>query len=142
MKLITTIAALLLAVTAEAGGKKGWGGDYPPIPSDMTVKEAAKKCGDQAQLSCCNKAIRAGDKTDIGGALKNIIGGGSGNQGVEIFDQCSHLGVQIPIIAIAVQNILNEECHQNVACCQTNPGSASNDLIGVELACIALGNLL
>jgi hypothetical protein len=99
MQFTTGIAALLLAVSAaamEAGGgkEKGWGGDYPPIPSDMTIKEAAKKCGDQAQLSCCNKAIRSGDVTDIGGALKNVIGGGSGTSGLEIFDQCSKLDVQ------------------------------------------------
>ncbi|PKX92821.1 hydrophobin family protein [Aspergillus novofumigatus IBT 16806] len=104
MKFITAIAAFLLAVTAEAGGKKGWGGDYPPIPGDMTVKEAAKKCGDQAQLSCCNRAIRAGDKTDIGGTLKNLIGGGSGDEGVEIFDQCSHLGVQSKITRLFVHD--------------------------------------
>ncbi|GIK03392.1 hypothetical protein Aspvir_007461 [Aspergillus viridinutans] len=150
MKFTTGIAALLLAVSAaameamEAGGKKekGWGGHYPPIPSDMTVKEAAKKCGDQAQLSCCNRAIRAADDTDIGGTLKNVLGGGSGNTGLEIFDQCSHLDIQVAIIAITIQDILNRECQENVVCCMESPGDTSNDLLGLEIPCIALGNLL
>ncbi|GFF26526.1 hydrophobin [Aspergillus udagawae] len=147
MQFTTGIAALLLAVSAaamEAGGEKekGWGGHYPPIPSDMTIKEATRKCGDQAQLSCCNKAIRSGDVTDIGGALKNVIGGGSGNSGLEIFDQCSKLDVQIAILAIPIEDILDKQCKQNVACCMENPASADGDLIGVGLACIALGNLL
>ncbi|KAF7159531.1 hypothetical protein CNMCM5623_004869 [Aspergillus felis] len=151
MKFTTGIAALLLAVSAvaaKAGGKwekekaNGWGGHYPPLPGDMTVKEAVKKCGDQATLSCCNKAIRAGDDTDIGGTLKNLIGGGSGIGGLEIFDQCSKLDIQIPIIAIPIQDIANEQCKQNVACCMDSPGSASDDLLGIDLPCIALGNLL
>ncbi|GFF57129.1 hydrophobin [Aspergillus udagawae] len=147
MQFTTGIAALLLAVSAaamEAGGgkEKGWGGYYPPIPSDMTIQEAAKKCGDQAQLSCCNKAIRSGDVTDIGGTLKNVIGGGSGTSGLEIFDQCSKLDVQIAILAIPIEDILNQQCKQNVACCMDNPADADGDLIGVGLACIALGSLL
>jgi hypothetical protein len=69
------------------------------VPADMTVKQAQAKCGDQAQLSCCNKATYAGDTTDVnsgilGGTLSNLIGAGSGADGVGIFDQCSKLDVQ------------------------------------------------
>lgn len=69
------------------------------VPKGMTVKEAQAKCGDQAQLSCCNKATYAGDTTDVnsglgGGLLSNLIGTGSGADGAGIFDQCSKLDVQ------------------------------------------------
>lgn len=69
------------------------------VPNGMTVKEAQSKCGDQAQLSCCNKATYAGDTTDVnsglgGGLLSNLIGSGSGADGVGIFDQCSKLDLQ------------------------------------------------
>lgn len=148
MKFTTSIAAILLAVSAAAmevssRGVTNWGGDYPTLPGDMTVSEAAAKCGDQAQLSCCNHAVRSGDVTDMGGILKNALGGGSGNNIVEIFDQCSKLDVQgklslsvvvyvggtvliqtVAILAIPVQDALNQRCKQNVACCQSNPGDA------------------
>lgn len=69
------------------------------VPHGMTVKEAQSKCGDQAQLSCCNKATYAGDTTDVnsglaGGVLSNLIGSGSGADGAGIFDQCSKLDIQ------------------------------------------------
>lgn len=69
------------------------------VPSGMTVQEAQSKCGDQAQLSCCNKATYAGDTTDVnsglgGGLLSNLIGSGSGADGAGIFDQCSKLDLQ------------------------------------------------
>ncbi|RHZ49720.1 hypothetical protein CDV55_102907 [Aspergillus turcosus] len=147
MKFTTSIAAVLLAVSAAAmevssRGVTNWGGDYPTLPGDMTVSEAAAKCGDQAQLSCCNHAVRSGDVTDMGGILKNALGGGSGNDIVEIFDQCSKLDVQVAILAIPIQDALNQRCKQNVACCQANEGDASDNLLGVDLACVALGSVL
>ncbi|KAF7134054.1 hypothetical protein CNMCM5793_005634 [Aspergillus hiratsukae] len=147
MKFTTSIAALLLAISAAAmevseRGVTGWGGDYPTLPSDMTITEAASKCGDQAQLSCCNKAKRTGDVTDMGGLLKNALGGGSGNSPVEIFDQCSKLDVKVAVLAVPIHDILNQECKQNVACCQSNPGDASGNLLGADLACVALGSVL
>ncbi|KAJ5182665.1 fungal hydrophobin [Penicillium capsulatum] len=118
-----------------------------PIPDSMTVKEGQSKCGDQAQLSCCNKATYAGDTTDVnsglgGGLLSNLIGTGSGAQGAGIFDQCSKLDAQIPIIAIALQDALNQKCKQNIACCANSPSTASNDLVGAGLPCVALGSIL
>jgi hypothetical protein len=101
-----------------------------PVPDDMTVKQAQAKCGDQAQLSCCNKATYAGDTTDVnsgmlGGTLSNLIGAGSGADGLGLFDQCSKLDLQIPIlIAIPIQDLVNQKCKQNIACCQNSPSSA------------------
>ncbi|CAL5869917.1 uncharacterized protein PFLUO_LOCUS4150 [Penicillium psychrofluorescens] len=105
----------------------------------MTVKQAQAKCGDQAQLSCCNKATYAGDTTDIdsgmlGGVLSNLIGAGSGADGLGLFEHCSPV---LPIIPI-----ISEQCKQNIACCQNSPSSANGDLIGLGLPCVALGAIL
>lgn len=80
-------------------GNKGNANVRFPVPDDITVKQATEKCGDQAQLSCCNKATYAGDVTDIdegilAGTLKNLIGGGSGTEGLGLFNQCSKLDLQ------------------------------------------------
>ncbi|RAL09780.1 hydrophobin family protein, partial [Aspergillus homomorphus CBS 101889] len=118
-----------------------------PVPDSYTVKQGSDKCGDQAQLSCCNKATYAGDTTTIdsgalAGLLSNIAGSGSGSQGIGLFDQCSKLDLSIPIIGINAQDILNQQCKQNIACCQDSGASASNDLLGVSLPCIALGSII
>ncbi|KAJ5145842.1 uncharacterized protein N7515_000406 [Penicillium bovifimosum] len=119
-----------------------------PVPDNMTVKQAQAKCGDQAQLSCCNKATYAGDTTDVnsgmlGGTLSNLIGSGSGASGLGLFDQCSKLDLQIPIlIGIPIQDLINQKCKQNIACCQNSPSSANSDLIGLGLPCVALGSIL
>ncbi|KAF7178014.1 hypothetical protein CNMCM7691_006654 [Aspergillus felis] len=128
-------------------GNKGNANVRFPVPENMTVKQATEKCGDQAQLSCCNKAVYAGDVTDIdegilAGTLKNLIGGGSGSEGLGLFDQCSKLDFQLPIIAIPIQDLVNQKCKQNIACCQNSPSDASNSLIGLGLPCIALGSIL
>ncbi|KAJ5104743.1 hypothetical protein NUU61_002090 [Penicillium alfredii] len=128
-------------------GNKGNNNVKFPVPDDMTVKQAQAKCGDQAQLSCCNKATYAGDTTDVnsgmlGGTLSNLIGSGSGADGLGLFDQCSKLDLQIPIIAIPIQDLVNQKCKQNIACCQNSPSSANSDLVGVGLPCVALGSII
>ncbi|RHZ49076.1 hydrophobin family protein [Aspergillus thermomutatus] len=159
MKFTLSAAVLAFAVSVAAlpqhdanaagngVGNKGNANVRFPVPDDMTIKQATEKCGDQAQLSCCNKATYAGDVTDIdegilAGTLKNLIGGGSGSEGLGLFDQCSKLDLQIPIIAIAVQDLVNQKCKQNIACCQNSPSDASDSLIGLGLPCIALGSIL
>ncbi|OQD74247.1 hypothetical protein PENDEC_c011G06727 [Penicillium decumbens] len=144
----TTLAA---ALPHEAGSNslETQGSDVRwHVPHGMTVKEAQSKCGDQAQLSCCNKATYAGDTTDVnsglaGGLLSNLIGTGSGAQGAGIFDQCSKLDVQVALlIAVPIQDLINQRCKQNVACCANSPSTASNDLVGAGLPCVALGSIL
>ncbi|CAI7604722.1 unnamed protein product [Penicillium glandicola] len=118
------------------------------VPDSLTVKQAQAKCGDQAQLSCCNKATYAGDTTDINssilsGTLSNLIGAGSGASGLGVFDQCSKLDASVAAaIGVNVQDILNQQCKQNIACCANSPSTASNDLIGAGLPCVALGSIL
>lgn len=79
-------------------GNKGNSNVKFPVPDNVTVKQASDKCGDQAQLSCCNKATYAGDTTDVeegllAGALSGLIGAGSGAEGIGLFDQCSKLDI-------------------------------------------------
>ncbi|OOF94799.1 hypothetical protein ASPCADRAFT_208459 [Aspergillus carbonarius ITEM 5010] len=132
---------------ANGNGNKGNSDVRFPVPDDITVEQAEAKCGDQAQLSCCNKATYAGDTTDVdsgilAGTLGNLLGSGSGSEGLGLFQECSKLPIEVPIIGIAVQDIVNQQCKQNIACCQSSPSSADGDLIGIGLPCIALGSLL
>ena len=84
---------------ANGAGNKGNSDVRFPVPGDMTVKQAEDKCGDQAQLSCCNKATYAGDSTNVdsgllAGTLSNLIGTGSGSEGLGLFQECSKLPLQ------------------------------------------------
>ncbi|KAJ5573594.1 Hydrophobin [Penicillium hispanicum] len=148
---VIAFSSLAAALPTEGGnqGIQAQGADHVKwhVPDNLTVKEGQSKCGDQAQLSCCNKATYAGDTTDVnsgiaGGLLSNLIGTGSGAAGAGIFDQCSKLDAQVPIIGIPVQDLLNQKCKQNIACCANSPSTASNDLVGAGLPCVALGSIL
>ncbi|KAF7589962.1 hypothetical protein BBP40_003501 [Aspergillus hancockii] len=143
---VALAAASPFAPQAAAGsGAQHANGDIKfPVPDSITTKQGSEKCGDGAQLSCCNKVTYAGDTTDVAegllaGALSNLLGSGSGSQGLGIFDQCSK--IDIPIL-INIQDILNKKCQQNIACCQKTDSDASGSLIGLALPCIALGALL
>ncbi|EAW10409.1 hydrophobin family protein [Aspergillus clavatus NRRL 1] len=145
MKFALSIAGLVLAVSVAA--RPGSSPQFPILPSGMTVQQAAEKCGDQAQLSCCNQASMGGDSTNIdqgiaAGLLKDVLGGGSVNQGVNLFHQCAKLDLQIPIIGVPIQDALNQRCKQNVACCQAPKADASNDGVALSLPCIALGSVI
>lgn len=123
-----SLAATVIALPPSAGGFGNGNGAANQgntdvrfsVPDDMTVKQAQAKCGDQAQLSCCNKALYAGDK--------------SRRSGIELFDQCSKLDIQIPIlIAVPIQDLVNQNCKQNVACCQHSASTAVSILISCLL---------
>ncbi|KAJ5982265.1 hypothetical protein N7451_012365 [Penicillium sp. IBT 35674x] len=145
-------ATLATALPQEAVGNGMQSQDHDAIrwrvPDGMTVQEAQTKCGDQAQLSCCNKATYAGDTTDVNsglgsGLLSHLLGTGSGAAGAGIFDQCSKLNVQVAaVIAVPIKDILNQRCKQNIACCARSPHESANDLVGASLPCIALGSIL
>ncbi|KAJ5987725.1 hypothetical protein N7481_002935 [Penicillium waksmanii] len=141
-------ASLAAAMPTEFGMQQQEGGAVRyPVPSDMTVKQAQSKCGNQAQLSCCNRATYAHDTTNVNkglgaGLLSHLIGTGSGAEGVGIFRQCSKLDVQVDVTLIPIQDLLNQHCKQNIACCVNSPSSASSDLVGAGLPCIALGSIL
>jgi hypothetical protein len=106
LSLAATVAALPPVHPTAGGvgnangvGNKGNTQIRFPVPESMTVKQAQAKCGDQAQLSCCNHATYAGDTTDVNegilaGTLSHLIGTGSAAEGLGLFDQCSQLDVQ------------------------------------------------
>ncbi|KAJ9296235.1 fungal hydrophobin [Paecilomyces variotii] len=117
-----------------------------PVNSTITVQQGQTVCGDNTVLSCCNKATYAGDTTNLdsgilGGALSDLLGGGSGSEGLGLFDQCSKLPLDLNVIGVGLQDSLSSQCQQNVACCQNSP-SESTGLIAISLPCIALGSLL
>ncbi|OJJ64229.1 hypothetical protein ASPSYDRAFT_192397 [Aspergillus sydowii CBS 593.65] len=133
MKLTAATAVFSLIAAVSAGKPSG----------DMTVEEASSKCGNQAQLSCCNEVDYVGDTTTIqkgvaSGILSGLLGQGSGAEGIGAFKGCSKLGVAA---AIGVQDILNKQCQQNIACCDNSGSEANEDLVGVALPCIALGSV-
>jgi hypothetical protein len=98
MKFTTAITALTLFAAASAFPNRG---DAQkdikfPVPDGMTVKEGSSKCGDQAQLSCCNKAKYGADTTVVAdglaaGLLSNLLGAGSAAEGLGAFTECSKL---------------------------------------------------
>jgi hypothetical protein len=103
MKLFLSIAAftLITSVTALPSLEviRRSEPQFPLLDPGMTISEAASKCGDQAQLSCCGHAVKAGDQTSVddgiaSGLLSNLGGGGSGTSVLHAFDQCSKLDVQ------------------------------------------------
>ncbi|KAJ5151495.1 uncharacterized protein N7482_010747 [Penicillium canariense] len=154
---LLVLATGVAALPPSAGGEgsangvanKGNVATRFPVPESMTVKQAQAKCGDQAQLSCCNKATWAGDTTDVNdgilaGTLSHLVGTGSGAEGLGLFNECSQLDVQVPLLfgLAAIQDLVKKKCQQNIACCQNSPSSANGDLIGLGLPCVALGALI
>lgn len=46
------------------------------------------------------------------------------------------------LIAVPIQDLVNQRCKQNVACCANSPSEANGDLVGAALPCVALGSIL
>lgn len=97
-------------------GNKGNSQVRFPVPDDLTVEQASAKCGDKAQLSCCNKATYTGDSTKVNdgllsGALSELLGAGSGSEGLGLFNQCSKLPLQsmfpLPVSILSPQTLIN-----------------------------------
>ncbi|KAL4923870.1 uncharacterized protein BDV17DRAFT_295960 [Aspergillus undulatus] len=108
-----TTALITLAIAAVASANKF------PVPSGLTVQEASSKCGDKAQIACCNNVKYGGDSTVV---QEGIAAG--------------------LLTVIGVDDLINQKCKQNIACCAQSPRSASDDLVGATLPCIALGSIL
>ena len=110
-------------------------------PKQLTLEQAQNTCG-KAQVSCCNKKIESGDSKEsnsgiLSGILNDLLGGNNG-EGIALFDQCSKL--DIPILALA--DLLNDKCKNNVACCDATNAEAENGLVNVALPCIQIQDLL
>ncbi|OOF98329.1 hypothetical protein ASPCADRAFT_205575 [Aspergillus carbonarius ITEM 5010] len=141
-----TFAALASVAMAQPSARTARGGPLFPAPAGMTVSQGQDTCGDQATLSCCNKATYAGDTTTYNdgiasGLLGNLLGAGSGSEGIGLADQCSKVDIEA-LTLVGLNDLLNTQCEQNVACCQDSDSSADGSVIGLALPCIALGSLL
>ncbi|KAJ6111270.1 conidial hydrophobin Hyp1/RodA [Penicillium sp. IBT 16267x] len=143
MKFFAT--ALLLAATAVALPQPETDGNIQSIPKGMTVSQAQAKCGDNAKVNCCNKYTSNKDITTsnsgpLSGALQSALA-----QGLGIGEQCNDLSLNIPVLNVVgggVDQLINQKCKQNIACCQNTGSSADNNLVGVALPCVALGSLI
>ncbi|KAJ5648822.1 conidial hydrophobin Hyp1/RodA [Penicillium longicatenatum] len=143
MKFFAT--ALLLAATAMALPQPGGEGNIQSIPKDMTINQAQAKCGDNAKVNCCNKYttnknINTNNSGPLAGVAQSALA-----QGLGIGEQCNDLSLNVPVLNIVgggVDQLINQKCKQNIACCQNTGSNANNDVVGVALPCIALGSLL
>ncbi|ODM17078.1 Rodlet protein [Aspergillus cristatus] len=126
---ITTFLATALAIPTES---------CPKDAGQVTLKQAQNKCGSQAKVSCCNKKIESGDSYNqnkglLSGGILNGLLGGKGSEGLGVFDQCTLLGLD---------NILSDQCKQNIACCDGSNAKAEGGLVNVALPCVVLQDLL
>ncbi|KAI1438301.1 hypothetical protein GGR50DRAFT_640881 [Xylaria sp. CBS 124048] len=111
----------------------------PSVPGDVTVGQAGDSCGRDLELSCCNHVDQSGDSVMeadgiLAGALQGVLAGGE----LGLFSGCSKLTVTA---LIGVDDLLNSQCKQTVACCQ-HSGTQQDGLVNVGLPCVALAGLL
>jgi hypothetical protein len=110
MHFIAFIIAFTAVATAAPEVRR-----YPPV-ADITISEADDACGNNLELSCCNK--ETDQAADHGNVRENpgVVGGVL--DGLSLFDQCSQLSVAT---LIGVQDLLKFHCTGKVACCQRSP---------------------
>ncbi|KAL1957031.1 hypothetical protein VTO42DRAFT_6408 [Malbranchea cinnamomea] len=135
-----SIAAAALALAGFAVAAPGYSA-HPPSTEVEFEHENQNICG-RAQLNCCNKEITkiSGDKGhELHGILDSLLEIGD-IQNVGIFDQCSKLDLQVPIIGVPIQDLINQKCKATAACCQQT-GSNAEGLVAVGLPCLPI-NLL
>ena len=95
MQFFTT--ALVFAATALAMPHSEGGSHVTfPVDDSTTLEQAQAKCGNDATVSCCNKATYTGDVNTanvgvLASVLQGAIGGGPGSEGLGLFGQCSDL---------------------------------------------------
>ncbi|KAI9041830.1 uncharacterized protein KD926_006375 [Aspergillus affinis] len=153
MKFFAT--ALLFAATAVALPSPGDDVDSGstvkfPVDHETTLSQAQAKCGYDAKVSCCNKATYTHDITTantgpLAGVIQTALGGGPGGDGLGLFGQCNDLSLNVPVLNVVgggVDQLVNQKCKQNIACCQNSGSQPNGDLIGVAIPCVALGSLI
>lgn len=94
MKFFAT--ALLFAATVVALPSNGDSKVAFPVKHDTTVEQAQAQCGNDAKVSCCNKAtythdINTENKGPLAGVLASALGGGPGGDGLGLFGQCNDI---------------------------------------------------
>ncbi|KAJ5167553.1 conidial hydrophobin Hyp1/RodA [Penicillium canariense] len=149
-------SALLFAAAAMALPQSGDGvasqGDNIkfPVKQGTTFEQANAKCGNDAKVSCCNKATYTHDivtenSGPLAGVLQTALGGGPGGDGLGLFGQCNDLNLNVPVVNLVptnLQGLVEQKCKQNIACCQNNHAEANNNVVGLAVPCVALGSLL
>ncbi|KAE8139436.1 hypothetical protein BDV38DRAFT_242671 [Aspergillus pseudotamarii] len=144
LALATAVAALPPAAGTGAGQEVGHAKNEYNLPKELTTKQAAEKCGSNAELKCCNKKVKTGDFTKVeegllNGLLDSLAGGGQGSEGLALLDQCTNIPVNVLALPIIQPQ---KQCNQPISCCQNTKSSADGDLIGIGLPCIAISSLM
>lgn len=101
MKFFATalFAAIALASPQSDGGGTGNSDVKFPVDPELTIKQAEAKCGNDAQVSCCNKAtythdITTSDTGPLPGVVQTALAGGPGSDGLGLFGQCKDVTAQ------------------------------------------------
>ncbi|KAJ5835856.1 hypothetical protein N7447_001882 [Penicillium robsamsonii] len=151
MKIFATVLVFAASAMAMSHSSDGVGGGNAeirfPVDHETTVQQAEAKCGNDASLSCCNKVTYTHDITTantgpLPGVIQTALGGGPGGDGLGLFSQCKDVTAKIPVLNIVgggVDQLVDQKCKQNIACCQPSQDDVSN--IGVAVPCVALGSL-
>lgn len=87
------LTALLVSVAAARPEKIRHEPSIVPreILARMTVEEASSSCGDNQQISCCNKTEQGDDVSKADGVLSGLLNGALGD--LSLADQCSAISV-------------------------------------------------
>ncbi|KAF5690074.1 hydrophobin [Fusarium denticulatum] len=126
MHFVAFIAFLATAVAAGPQIKR------LPSLDKMTIAEANDACGDNMIIQCCESLDYGQTGIAIGNDPELLDDLGTGHQ-------CSELDMD----AIGVVNqLLNNECQANAACCQISDSTADGGVINADLPCFALSSLL
>ncbi|RMJ22816.1 hypothetical protein PHISP_06321 [Aspergillus sp. HF37] len=129
MKFALSTIAFAFAASVAAAPHNG-GKDV----GHVDVKQAKDVCGTNNKLKCCNKEVEKGDVDKSNGGL---LGGALDILSGTILspDQCSDINV--------LGGILNDQCTQNIACCQDSGNTKQDGTLNVNLLnCVALQSIL
>ncbi|KAH8168683.1 fungal hydrophobin domain-containing protein [Sarocladium implicatum] len=108
------------------------------VLSELTVSEAQDLCADGQTISCCNSVKQGDTVSESSGVLSGLLNGALSG-GLSVNSECSKIDVAV---LIGVQDLLNDQCTSNVACCQGNDAEAENGLVNAGLSCVALGQVV
>ncbi|KAK6212370.1 hypothetical protein LQW54_005323 [Pestalotiopsis sp. IQ-011] len=127
---VSALAAFAVAAPQVGGGNNG----------DVTVGSAGDVCGEDLELSCCNKGDTDDHSTDVAsGLLSSLDIAGDLLKGAAFFGGCSKLDLGLGAVAgLGLTDLLNQQCKQSVACCQHSGGAPQQGLINAQLPCVAV----
>ncbi|KAF5661068.1 hydrophobin [Fusarium denticulatum] len=126
MHAIAAIAFLTTAIAASPQVKR-----LPPLDK-ITVEEAIDICRDDMTVYCCESF----HNEKIGNVVRNDP---KLPDGLGMGDECYKLDID----AVGfVNQLLNNECQANAACCQPNDPIVDDGDIGVSIPCVALSSML